>query len=474
MPTSIDQVLTRVAKRVVPTHEEREKIARLSQRFSVLIAKILTDAGFDAEVSVQGSVARDTWLRGEGDLDFFARFPPTMPRDVWTNNVLPIIRANLRDYRIIERYTEHPFLEFHDEGVLINIVPSYKVEKGQWKSATDRTPFHTEYMKSHLTPEMRLEARLLRRFMKGIQAYGAEIRVGGFSGMLTETLILYHGSFQETLGQASDWKAGVFIDVEKNYQNLQGVPERLQSDLVVIDPVDPERNLAASVRPTKLWSFVVAAQQFMKTPGLQYFYPRESEPRSKLQFRNKVEASGYEIAVVAFKHSPVVVDVLWGQLMRLEKSLIEMMERNDFEILRSDVWSDEKRNSIIIFETGRTRLPQVRRHQGPPVWNKIDGEAFLHRHWGVRDTIRGPWPLIDRWVVDKKRRAVFLRDLLALSIRDKSYGLVVPAQLEEGFRKTAKLLEAKEVLALLNLKGFGKTLWQFMEARPSWLTKSRS
>ncbi len=474
MSTSIENVLTRVAERVVPTREEREKMARLSQKFSVLIAKILTDAGFDAEVSVQGSVARDTWLRGEGDLDIFARFPPTMPRDVWTDNVLPLIRRNLRGYRIIERYAEHPFLEFHDQGMRVNIVPCYKVEKGQWKSATDRTPFHTEYMKSHLTPELRLEARLLRRFMKGIQAYGAEIRVGGFSGMLTETLILYHGSFPEILRQASDWKAGVFIDVERRYQNLQNVPERLRSDLVVIDPVDQERNLAASVRPARLWSFVVAAQQFIKNPGLRYFYPRESEPKSKPQFKNKIKASGYEIAVVAFKHSPLVFDVLWGQLMRLERSLVEMMERNDFEILRSDVWSDEKRNSIIIFETKGTLLRGVRRHQGPPVWNKIDGQAFLDRHWGARDTIRGPWPLVDRWVADKKRRAASMGDLLTLSIRDKSYGLVVPAQLEEGFRRTAKLVEAKRVLELLNLEGFGETLWQFMEARPSWLTKSRS
>ena len=42
--------------------------------------------------------------------------------------------------------------------------------------------------------------------MKGVGVYGAEIRVGGFSGYLCELLTLSFGSFTDILKAVSDWK----------------------------------------------------------------------------------------------------------------------------------------------------------------------------------------------------------------------------------------------------------------------------
>ncbi|TMI18837.1 hypothetical protein E6H32_03740, partial [Candidatus Bathyarchaeota archaeon] len=202
MSTQIQAVLDHIAKRVVPRQAERERMSRLAERLRGQVQDMLDMAGFAGKVSIQGSYARDTWLSGEADLDIFASFPPTMDRREWTEKVLPAVRNGI-EAKTIDRYAEHPYLEFHIEGIRINVVPCYAVEKGQWKSATDRTPYHTEYMREHLTLEMRLEARLLKKFLKGMRSYGAEIRVGGFSGMLVETLILHYQSFLETLAQAS-------------------------------------------------------------------------------------------------------------------------------------------------------------------------------------------------------------------------------------------------------------------------------
>src|SRR6058998_4240497 len=181
MPNSIQTVLDQVAKKVVPSMAERERMSQLSERLKDQVQNILNKTGIGGNVSIQGSFARDTWLSGEADLDIFAAFPPTMDRREWTEKVLPAVRNGI-EAKTIDRYAEHPYLEFHIEGIRINVVPCYAVEKGQWKSATDRTPYHTEYMREHLTLEMRLEARLLKKFLKGMRSYGAEIRVGGFSG----------------------------------------------------------------------------------------------------------------------------------------------------------------------------------------------------------------------------------------------------------------------------------------------------
>src|SRR5438093_3720463 len=166
MPNSIQTVLDQVAKRVVPTKAERERMSQLAERLKGQVQTILDKGGIGGTVSIQGSFARDTWLSGEADLDLFASFPPIMDRQEWTGRVLPAIRKGIHA-KTIDRYAEHPYLEFHIDNIRVNVVPCYSVEKGEWMSATDRTPYHTEYMKQHLTIEMRLEARLLKRFMKG-------------------------------------------------------------------------------------------------------------------------------------------------------------------------------------------------------------------------------------------------------------------------------------------------------------------
>ncbi len=465
-PTA-DKILARVAKRIVPTQSEREKMMRLSEKFVKQVDEVLREAGLEAEVSVQGSVARDTWLRDETDLDIFARFPPGMDRREWTKKVLPAIRKGLSEYRMIERYAEHPFLEFDSERVRVNIVPCYKVDRGEWKSATDRSPFHTEYMKTHLTPALRLEVRFLRKFMKGVRTYGAEIRVGGFSGMLSETLVLHYRSFLETLQQVANWTLPIFIQLDTS--ESQKMNTRQQTSLVVIDPIDPERNLAAAVRPSKLWTFVAAAREFARNPGLWYFYPLQFTPKTQKQFMKKMRDSPFEIVAVSFKHPVIVVDVLWGQLMRLERSLAELFTRNDFRLGRSEVWDDEKKDSIILFEVEKPVLPTVMRREGPPVSNRTGSEAFLQHHLMKKDTVHGPWTVNDYWVVDKSRQTPHIRDLISKAIRDNSYGLVVPSELEFGFRKSWKLHEAKQVLPLTRQPQFNQTFWEFLEGKPSWL-----
>jgi len=150
MPGSIQTVLGQVAKKVVPSMAERERMSQLSERLKDQVQNILNKTGIGGNVSIQGSFARDTWLSGEADLDIFAAFPPTMDRREWTEKVLPEIRKGIRA-KTIDRYAEHPYLEFHIDNIRVNVVPCYSVEKGDWKSATDRTPYHTEYMKAHLT-----------------------------------------------------------------------------------------------------------------------------------------------------------------------------------------------------------------------------------------------------------------------------------------------------------------------------------
>jgi tRNA nucleotidyltransferase (CCA-adding enzyme) len=468
MPNSIQTVLAQVAKKVVPSVAERERMSQLAERLKGQVQNILDKAGYGGKVSIQGSFARDTWLSGEADLDIFASFPPTMDRQEWTEKVLPEIRKGIHA-KTIDRYAEHPYLEFHIDNIRVNVVPCYSVEKGQWKSATDRTPYHTEYMRAHLTQEMRLEARLLKRFMKGIRSYGAEIRVGGFSGMLVETLILHYPSFLETLMHAAQWKPVIFLDLEKPIGNQDSRAREFGSPLVVIDPVDPNRNLAAAVRDDKLWGFVAASRELQKNPGIWYFFPPNSKPKTRAQFSKLLEHQNRDIVSISFEHPRIVPDVLWGQLLKIENSLTELMTRQDFHPVRSMVWSDEGQSSAIFVELDSLTLSEVQLRKGPPVSKMDDSQGFLDRHLDARDTVRGPWIEADRWMVDKKRRILTVEQLVMGALKDPRLGLTIPEQLNNSFRQKVKVLESKKVLALLGREGFDQALSEFLAAKPAWL-----
>jgi len=445
---------------------------KLSERLRQDVKRILADSGFQGRVTLQGSFARDTWLSGETDLDIFARFPSSMERGEWTERVLPAIRKGLALFNVIERYAEHPFLEFHVDGTRVNVVPCYDVEKGEWKSATDRTPYHTEFMNTNLTPELRLEARLLKKFARGIGVYGAEIKVGGFSGMLIDTLALYCGSFMESIRQASSWTQGTLLEIGKPPAVLDMKKREPGVDLVVIDPVDPDRNLAAAVRPERLWSFVAAGREFLRGPEIRYFFPPQFTRKTNHQFAERIRVSGRELSAIVFKHRALVPDVLWGQLMKLEKSMVELMDREDFHIYRSTIWSDEKIESAILLEADRAVISSVKMQKGPPVSKKEDSQSFLQRHLGARDTARGPWIEGDRWMVEKKRRISTIADLVKASLREEAYGLTIPKQIGESLTRTMRVLQGRSVLSLLGRAGFDKSLWEFLEAKPSWLKQT--
>jgi tRNA nucleotidyltransferase (CCA-adding enzyme) len=215
VPAKIEHVCSEVLRRISPSATERKKISTLASELERKVAFAAKKRGVEAVVRVEGSVAKDTWLREEPDVDVFMCLSPTIPRKTLGKVSLAIAREATEGSRQVERFAEHPYLEAFVDGYRVNIVPCYCATGGEWLSATDRTPFHTDYVNKLLDQSLRGEVRLLKRFLQGIRAYGAEIKVGGFSGYLCELLIIHHGSFRKTLEAFATYTPRMVIDVEK-------------------------------------------------------------------------------------------------------------------------------------------------------------------------------------------------------------------------------------------------------------------
>ena len=213
MKKEINTVNEEILKKIVPTREDRAKIAALAKELKQKVTLACEEHGLKALVRVEGSVAKDTWLKKEPDIDIFMRLPKTIPRRSLGEISLKIARKATEGSEQIERFAEHPYLEAFVGDVRVNIVPCYDVKRGEWLSATDRTPFHTDYVKKRLNKSLRNEVRLLKKFLKGIKVYGAEIKTGGFSGYLCELLILHYKSFTGTLQAFAQYTTRMVIDI---------------------------------------------------------------------------------------------------------------------------------------------------------------------------------------------------------------------------------------------------------------------
>jgi tRNA nucleotidyltransferase (CCA-adding enzyme) len=467
----LEEICADVLKRITPSREKKERILTLAKELTEKVEAAAKKVGIEIEVRVEGSVAKGTWLSEEPDIDIFMRVPTTMPREAFGTICLEIARKATEGFKQIERFAEHPYLEAITDKVRINIVPCYRVKQGEWISATDRTPFHTDYVKPLLNEQKCREVRLLKRFMKGVGVYGAEIKVGGFSGYICELLTLNYGSFVEVLKSVANWKEKTIIDYADYYKEREKEAEKIfEEPLVIVDPVDKGRNAAAAVRKERLDEFIAAARAFLKTTHLDFFYPPQVEALDAKRLVRAIKARGSAIVFVKFGKVAAVPDVLWGQLYKSQRSLRKMLQQHDFNVVRESVWSNEENLNVFIFEVESRFLPLIKKHLGPPLRKKAECEKFLQKHLGAVHTISGPRLEAGRWVAEVIRKHTDVVDLLLEELRDGGRSVGVADFISKAVANSVEILANEEVLALYSSSSeFAKLLTEYLEGKPRWL-----
>lgn len=413
---------SQILQRITPTPEEEERLRRAVGGLTAAVAQKARDLSISVEPMIVGSLAKGTHLP-DPDIDLFVAFPPATPRD-------ELKRCGLQLGEVLEErstmYAEHPYTRGKFMGVDAEVVPCYKLEKATEKmSAVDRTPFHTEFVASRLDERLRADIRLLKQWTKGVGVYGAEARVQGFSGYLCELLVLAHGGFRQLLEVARTWKPGRTI-------TLGTSPAReFVEALIVIDPVDPGRNVASAVSTEQLATFVLAASEYLAKPRLQYFFPNPLKPIPLPQLRTLSKKRGLYPIELLFPAPKVTEDVLYPQLWRARQQVIDLLHRSGFQVKDGMLRvSTETVGLILLMEIHQ--LPKVKGHQGPPPWVK-NASDFLSK-WTSERTLAGPYVRGEHIFVDVEREHVSAAQLLKAKAPRLSLGKNIDEAVAAGFK----------------------------------------
>lgn len=369
----MNNVLAKALAACTPASKETERITAIAEQAKGLVeARARAGPGMEVTgVVYGGSFAKGTWLKGEADVDIFVKFSPMVEEQRFEKLGIEIGMSAMKKHGAHMRYSDHPYVEATVRGVRINVVPCYDVEKGKWKSAADRSPFHTEYVINAFdADDKRAHVRLLKKFLKSAGIYGAEISTGGFSGYVCEVLVSKHGSFENVLAAAAEFEMGQVIAIN-DYD--RDVVKGFSSPLVIIDPVDQRRNLGTAISPECAGRFMLVARAFLKKPSAKFFSKQKKRVSKKLH---------PYVLVTEFSHRQRSPDTIWGQMKKSQNALVKQLEIAGFSVIRSTCMTDENTRGVFAFLLESRTLPPYTARKGPEIFRAKDAENFVMKAKG--------------------------------------------------------------------------------------------
>jgi len=365
---STEKAIQKISESSAPSKSGQKKLAKISNDIKNEILNFKDKRIL--KVTLGGSFAKGTWLDNDTDIDFFVMIEQTVDRKEFEELGKKVGYHALKKYKPYLRYSEHPYVEGKVDGIRVNIVPCYKVEKNRWKSAADRSPYHTDFMQKMLNEFLKSQVRVLKLFLKSIGTYGSQISISGFSGYVTEVLILKYGSFRNVLQTFAELVPNYVISIDTPDEKIIS---KFKSPIIIIDPIDANRNLGAAISADCVAKFVLASRHFLKDPSFEFFKVSH-KPNAKTITQIKSN-----LLVVEFKIQRRSPDIIWGQLKRKLASISKQLENARFEIIKTFCFTDEQERAAFIFMSEVAKLPKLTVNDGPEIFLGAETDAFIKK-----------------------------------------------------------------------------------------------
>jgi tRNA nucleotidyltransferase (CCA-adding enzyme) len=348
--------------KVKPSAEEAKKVIDKADRALKIVQKL------HPESIVGGSVAKRTFLRNSGDIDIFLLFP----KDEKLEEKIDLLEkiAVKVGGKAEKTYAQHPYVRTEFEGTVVEIVPAYDTPPSEIISATDRSQWHVKFVEKF--PEaLKDEVRIIKAFFKGITVYGADTKVEGFSAYATEVLAQKRGGFVKFLESV----------------------EKMSWPISQSDPVDPKRNVLASVSEEKFNLLKEAARKYLEKPSLKFFFPEKPAAPESLPPGNLV--------LVKMPLPELPADAVWGWAKGKARKISRNSELQGYVCEKFGVFAGPEVFILMKFNKLKQDVVEIR---GPPVDHKnARGFKAVHSGWYEKGNIlyaseKSRFPTIDSMI----------------------------------------------------------------------------
>ncbi len=362
--------LGRVKKKIRPNEKE---IWRKVNKFVGKVNRLLKKKNIDAMAEVGGSLAKGTLLKGDHDVDIFVKFSKRYASQKLSDHLERTL-ASLKPERV---HGSRDYFRIKFEGIQYEIVPVYNIiSRKEIVNITDASPLHVAWVNLQTGEKEGLkdEIRLAKQFCKAQEVYGAESYIRGFSGHVLDIITIYYRSFENLVKNAARWKKKQVIDFYNVYKGdaLKKLNRsKTQSPLIVIDPVQPDRNASAALDEEMFDKFLNASKEFVKKPS-ERFFEKQKFALKGVKGKNTIVLS---VAPLEGKR-----DVVGSKLLKAHENIRKHLELNGFEIEESGWHWDKK--AYFWYKFKKMKINKEFVHEGPPKKAKRNFREFAEKYPG--------------------------------------------------------------------------------------------
>ena len=330
-----------------------------------------------ARAVLGGSIAKGTFLKDDYDCDIFVKFNLYYKK----KDISDLLEKVLKIFPKVNRiHGSRDYFNFKSNGINFEVVPVLDIKKAEQAiNITDCSPLHVKWVKDNLRKNTELvdEIRLAKAFCKACKVYGAESYLRGFSGHVLDILTIYYNGFIPLLKNAVKWKEKEVIDFNNYYNGsaLERVNKSKLSSLVVIDPIQPERNAAAVLSMKNFLLFKKSAKNFLKKPSKKFFEKKEITIEEL-----KDKSKGKKLVLLDVKAFDGKEDVVGSKLLKAFNYINKNLVSNGFTVYGNGWKWDKKKKVLFWFILKDEILHESFKRVGPSVKNKENTKQFMKKH----------------------------------------------------------------------------------------------
>lgn len=352
---------------VVKKHKlSAEEKIELKKKIDEVLKKInseLNKKGIKAKAVAGGSAAKGTLLKEDFDVDLFVKFAYA-----YKNDDLSGLLEKALKFKVERVQGSRDYFQFNYKKINYEVVPVLNITKTkQAVNVTDASPLHVNWVNKK-AKGLKDEIILTKVFLKANRLYGAESYIKGFSGHVVDILTINYGGFLKLLKASQKWKPGEVIDPEK-HKTAKDLNKSKRGPLIIIDPMQPERNAAAALGVVNFKRFKDVAKRFLKHPSEKFF---EKEKITLATLKKK--AGENKLIVVEVQPLKGKKDVVGAKLLKAHNHIAKQLHKREF-ILIAHGW-EWNNKAMFWYIVDAEVLPKFMEHMGPPLKEKQHVKVF--------------------------------------------------------------------------------------------------
>ncbi len=301
--TNYNELLNEILKEITPAQREIELINNLTKKLGNLLENKAKELNISyTKIEPQGSTGiKQTQLKNDFDIDLFIGLDYNLYKSNYEglsknklkkeskkdflalckNWIIQSLNSNeFHNPRLL--YAEHPYISvdylLEDLKLKIDIVLFFDldikyIKKNGPITAVDRSPWHGRFVRDELTSKQKDDVRLLKQFFKACYSYGDKSAIAkvGFIGYSAELLIYYYNNLITLFENFCNLHEKPLDYYNRNEKELNQIAHFQNDYLIIIDPIDKNRNVASAISERAYLYCNQQISEFLKKPNPEFF-----------------------------------------------------------------------------------------------------------------------------------------------------------------------------------------------------------